>query len=169
MINTQYTFTVGDFAALKALENLWSERDHELLPVLRRKLERARIVFQIDLPRHVATVGSQVAYTIDRGELETRKLTSLAAPDGDWLPVQHPLGHAILGRREGQMFEVSGQQIHLHRVFDQPEANWPGRFQQDPEPPAKAQLRLVPGSGSRRGLDLVAAADEEDDPGPSAA
>jgi hypothetical protein len=169
VINTQYTFTVGDFAALKALENHWSERDHELLPALRRKLESARIVFQTDLPRHVATVGSQVAYTIDRGELETRTLTSLAAPGGHWLPVQHPLGLAILGRREGEVFEVSGQDIHLHRVFDQPEANWPGRFQQDPGPPTQAQVRLVPGSGSRRGLDLVATADEDDDPGPSAA
>jgi hypothetical protein len=165
---TEYIFTIGDFASLKALEDFWSERDHELLPALRRKLESARVVFPADLPRSVATVGSRIAYTIDRGELETRTLTCLSAPDPCWLPVQLPLGLAILGRREGETFDVSGQEIRLHRVFDQ-QASWPGRFQQNPEPPAKAPLRLGARSVSQRGLDLVSAPDLDDDPGPSAA
>lgn len=172
MIDDVCTLTIGDFSTLRALEEHWSENDHALLPDLRRKLDSARVVFQDDLPRGVATLGSRIAYTVDRGELETRALTCLAGVGEQWLPIRLPVGLAILGRSEGQDINVregGGAQrlVRLHRVFDQPEANWPERFEPEPKP-AQPALRLVQGGG-RRAAAVIAAPDDGDDPGPSAA
>lgn len=174
MIDDVCILTIGDFATLKALEEHWSDKDHALLPALRRKLDGARVVFQDDLPRDIASLGSRVAYTVDRGELETRSLTCLAGVGPQWLPIRLPLGLAILGRGEGQDFSaVEGpglsRHVRLHRVFDQPETNWPGRFQPDQKPAAKPPLRLVQGPGSRRAIAALTTSDQDDDPGPSAA
>lgn len=142
-IDDACTLSIGDFRTLAELEMLWSERGHKLLYALRMKLRNARVVAQEEMPREVATIASQVDYTIDRGELETRALTTLAIVGPRWLPVQLATGLAILGRNEGQTFSVSGCLVHLHRVFDQPEASWPERFRHCEPPRANSQMRIL--------------------------
>ncbi len=169
MIDDVCVLTIGDFATLRALEEHWSATDNPLLPALRRKIDGARVVFHDDLPGNVATLGSRVAYTVDRGELETRALTCLTGIGPQWLPIRLAVGLAILGRAEGQEFDAAGRRVRLHRVFDQPEANWPDRFQSEPKPAAKPSLRLVQGAGAARSAVAAPASGYDDDPGPSAA
>ncbi len=126
------TLTIADFETLTGLQKEWAGRAHPLSLALRQKLNGARVVFPADLPPEVATLGSEVSYTIDRGRSFTRTLTSLAGLAPSELPVSVPIGLALLGRREGEAFSVrepdAARTVELHRVLRQPEALWPGRF-----------------------------------------
>lgn len=126
------TLTIADFGTLTGLQKDWAARAHPLSLILRRKLDGARVVFPADLPRDVATLGSQVSYTVDRGRSFTHTLTSLAGLGASELPVSVPIGLALLGRREGEAFPVrepdATRTVELHRVARQPESIWPGRF-----------------------------------------
>jgi transcription elongation GreA/GreB family factor len=126
------TLTIADFGTLTALQKEWTARAHPLSFTLRQKLNGARVVFPGDIPRDVATLGSCVAYTVDRGRSFTRTLTGLTGLGPLELPVTVPLGLALVGRREGEAFPVrepdGARIVELHRVTDQPEAAWPGRF-----------------------------------------
>jgi regulator of nucleoside diphosphate kinase len=125
--------TIADFSTLKRLEEVWSARGHDLTPALRRKLHRATVTFQSDLPRGIATLGSRISYSIGDEGMLTRTLTATTGLDAQWLPVSLPLGLALLGQCEGIATIVdcdgeAGRRVKLHRVLDQPEASWPGRF-----------------------------------------
>ena len=126
------TLTIADFEVLTTLQKVWAARAHPLSLALRHKLNGARIVFPGDLPRDVATLGSCVVYTIDRGRSFTHTLTGLTGLGPLELPVSVAAGLALVGRREGEAFPVrepdGARIVELHRVLAQPEAAWPGRF-----------------------------------------
>jgi regulator of nucleoside diphosphate kinase len=125
--------TAGDFSTLKTLHEQWSVRGHGLAAALRKKLEAAQVVFPDDLPRDVASLGSQIAYATGDDALHIHTLTCLSGLDREWLSICLPAGLALLGQREGRVLNFGveperSQRVTLHRVLEQPEASWPGRF-----------------------------------------
>lgn len=173
MNDTPCLLTIGDFTTLGTIHAQWSERDHDLVPQLRAKLEAAVVVFPDDLPRDVASLGSQIAYAIGE-ETHVATLTATVGLDRDWLPIALPLGLALLGQREGwaMNFDVgSGRArvLTLGRVMEQPESSWPGRFSPHHTVIAPASLRLIRNSAKSRAHQASGAAPEDDDPGPAAA
>lgn len=165
--------TIGDFSTLEALLQRWTERDHELTPRLRAKLEMAKVVFPDDLPRDVASLGSRVAYAIG-DETHVSVLTATVLADRDCLPVTLPVGLALLGQREGwaAMFEIEpsrSRSVTLGQVIEQPEAMWPGRFTPKEALLNSPALRLVQGSRHNPRPRASGPHADDDDPGPAAA
>lgn len=173
MTDESCILTTGDFSALKSLQEQWTARDHRLTPALRRKLDSARIVFQADLPPDIASLGSQIAYAVEGEDIRTHVLTCLSGLDDRSLPISLALGLALLGRREGSEVDVDvepgrSRRVRLHRVVDQPEAVWPGRYADDAAPTRTPALRLV-GKPAERGPAPKRYIPFDDDPGPTAA
>lgn len=92
--------TIGDFTTLSTIQEQWSQRCYVLVPQLRAKLEAAAVVFPDDLPRDVASLGSQIAYAIGE-ETHVAILTGTTGLDRGCLPITLPIGLALLGHREG--------------------------------------------------------------------
>lgn len=124
----------GDFSTLSRLVEEWLEAGRTLAPRARSIVEDAIVVFPSDLPPDVASFGSRLEYSASDGKRATSKLTPpLLLFDRDYLPVRHPVGLALLGRREGEDFDVllddgTPQRIRLEKALEQPERAWPGRF-----------------------------------------
>lgn len=165
--------TIGDFTTLSSIHEQWSQRDRDLVPQLRAKLEAAVVVFPDDLPRDVASLGSQIAYAIGE-ETHVATLTGTTGLDRHWLPVTLPFGLALLGQREGwaKYFDIGpgrSRVLTLGRVLEQPETSWPGRFSPHSTVTAPASLRLIRSSAKRRVHQANGAAPDDEDPGPAAA
>jgi transcription elongation GreA/GreB family factor len=125
--------TAGDFATLSRLSDEWNACGSDIAVQLRRKLERAQVVFPSDLPRDVASLGSTITYSERNSEPCTVTLTALMLIGDRYLPISHTLGLALLGLREGDQVEVEAgqekvQRFTLDQVIDRPESAWPGRF-----------------------------------------
>lgn len=125
--------TAGDFATLGRLYDEWSSCGRDIAAHLRRKMDRASVVFPSDLPHDVASLESQIIYLGPDGKTCQAQITALMLLDDQHLPVSRPLGLALLGRREGEEVEVDldGEgmaRFTLVRVVGQPERTWPGRF-----------------------------------------
>ncbi len=136
MTSTRRILTAGDFSTLSQLSEEWRSSEKWFAPTARKMLEDALVVFPSDLPRDVASLGSRVTYAERGTQSRTAELTALVLFDRDYLPIRMPLGLALLGRREGDEFEVrleNGrlQHIKLEKVIEQPERTWPGRFEAD--------------------------------------
>lgn len=134
MTSVNRILTTGDFSTLSRLSDEWSSSGLWLGSQVRKLLESVLVVFPGDLPPDVASLGSRVAYTENGKEYRTGELTALCLFERDYLPVRLPVGLALLGRREGETFDVqledgSLQHITLERVLEQPERTWPGRFE----------------------------------------
>lgn len=133
MTNVNRILTTGDFSTLSRLVDEWSSSGKWITTQARKILENAAVVFPADLPHDVASLGSRVAYTEKRQQTRTVELTALCLLERDFLPVRLPLGLALLGRREGEVFDVqqedgSVQQVRLEEILEQPEKTWPGRY-----------------------------------------
>lgn len=125
--------TAGDFATLGRLYDEWSSCGRDIAAHLRRKMDRASVVFPSDLPHDVASLESQIIYSGPDGKTCQAQITALMLLDDQHLPVSRPLGLALLGRREGEEVEVNpdGNSIRrftLVQVVGQPERTWPNRF-----------------------------------------
>ncbi len=118
--------TSGDFATLSDLFEEWQAAGDALVPTARKILEGVVVVFPSDLPPDVANLGSTLQYSDSSGKRRVVELTALSRQDGDSLPIHHPLGLALLGRREGDEIDVrlddgTLQRIRLEKVLAQSE------------------------------------------------
>lgn len=133
MASINRILTSGDFSTLTRLCDEWHAAGHSLAPLARKLLDNAVVVFPSDLPSDVASLGSRLSYTENDETRDAAELTALLLFDRDYLPVRLPLGLALLGRREGESFDVLleggvTRRIKLEKVLEQPERTWPGRF-----------------------------------------
>lgn len=161
--------TPRDFAIL---ENMLADHlgdDELLIAAIRRKLEDAQIVFAEDLPGDVVTVGSRVAFTVDDGWPQERRLVTLAhyVPGQDHQSLASLRGIGLLGQTAGDKIEIDfgGRVVALeiHTVLYQPEAESIARKK-------PADLRLVASrEDSQQPAPHRSALQPGDDPGPSAA
>ena len=69
--------TPRDFAILETMLADHLGGDELLIAAIRKKLERAKIVFADDLPGDVATIGSRLAFTVDEQWPQERRLVTL--------------------------------------------------------------------------------------------
>lgn len=168
--------TIRDFAMLEGLSDGRLSGNDPLVPILRRKIDRARVVFRADVPANVATLSSRVTFSVDGRDPETGVLSRdrMAAGADRFVPISTPRGLALLGLAEGQEFvitngEGSEERIRLETVEYQPEAA--RRAKEDSGAPAqrKPALKLIRGSNDDPRRLAAATADGPDDPGPSAA
>jgi regulator of nucleoside diphosphate kinase len=104
MSNDNFILSTKDFTILEAMcDNAFGHYDL-LVPLIRRKIDRAIVVFRDDLPREIASINSRVVFSVNGGESDTRVLSTgqLTAPVGMVLPITAARGLALLGLGEGQ-------------------------------------------------------------------
>ena len=169
--------TTKDLTILEVMLDRALGRDGTLVPVLRRKINSALIMFRDDVPENVATLSSRVTFSVDGKATDTRIISHEKSPTGMYMPITSLRGLALLGLAEGQAFRFENrdgmeERVLLEKVLYQPEAARKARDAvADLAPPksARSMLRLVSGGGAARPEPAVMAADGFDDPGPSAA
>jgi regulator of nucleoside diphosphate kinase len=171
--------TTKDFTILEVMRDRCLGRDDPLAPILKSKIETARVVFREDVPADVATLSSRVTFSIDGREPDTRVISHdrMSSSVGMFLPITTARGLALLGLTEGQRFAVTNcdgveELILLERVHYQPES-----ARREKEAMAglsaaarrKPALRLIRGAFHDQPRLAPAGSDSFDDPGPSAA
>jgi regulator of nucleoside diphosphate kinase len=171
--------TTKDLTILEVLLDRCLGRDDRLVPVLRRKINSALVMFRDDVPENVATLSSRVAFSVDGKATDSRIISheKTTSPTGMYLPITSLRGLALLGLAEGQEFRFENRDgveepILLEKILYQPEAARRAREAAPgmaPPKPARAMLRLVSAGGAARPEPAVMIADGFDDPGPSAA
>lgn len=175
--------TTKDFTILEVMRDRRRGREDPLVPILKRKLETATIVFREDVPETVATLSSRVTYSVDGRPPDTRVISHdhLSMPMGMFLPITTRRGLALLGLSEGEEFVLTDaaghpERVLLQKVHFQPEAARRGGTtpeglpQAIPEPARRRPvLKLV--HGALPGADGPPAGGYKgpEDPGPSAA
>ncbi|GGE52507.1 hypothetical protein GCM10007276_31920 [Agaricicola taiwanensis] len=104
--NSRCQLTTKDYSLIEVkLERL--PASDPLVPLLRRKLASATVVFREDIPAGVVTLNSRVTYRLADGTEETRTIVLADhAPSGEALPVATPRGLALLGAQEGDILTV---------------------------------------------------------------
>lgn len=177
MSDTTCILTAKDFTILEVMLERRLGRDDPMTPLLRHKLDGARVVLHDDVPPTVATLSSRVVFSVDGREPDTRVLAHdrVEGPVGLLLPITTARGLALLGLGEGQFCDIPGhdghgERVHLEQVLYQPETARRIRA---------AEARLAAARTGRPALRLVhdtapahhAAAPfgGPDEPGPSAA
>ncbi|KPH06170.1 nucleoside-diphosphate kinase (plasmid) [Rhizobium acidisoli] len=173
-MNDQFLLTTKDFTLLEAMLDDPLVRDTTLIPLLRRKMASAIVMFREDLPEDVASLNSRVTFSIG-GRRDTRVLTTgrMTTPVGMLLPVDTLRGLALLGLREGQMIVIENadgfeETILLDAVNYQPER----MMRRSDGFPVRIRLADKPVLRLTQGVEPVCSArppEEPDDPGPSAA
>ena len=168
--------TAKDFTILEAMRDRCLDWEAALLPIVRRKLESAQVVFRADIPEDVATLNSRVTFRVGAGASETRTLSQHAepVPSAMVLPITVPRGLALLGLREGQAFLFNDhwgrtEKVELQKVEYQPEAARRRMDAAGPSPQDKPALVLVRNGPPDRRRRSGTAPGDFDDPGPSAA
>jgi regulator of nucleoside diphosphate kinase len=131
MTRDELLITEADFDRLRHLvESPRYRVSHAMLiPLLKKGLERCRVVEPSGVPRGVVTMHSVVTVRDTRaGEPETYTLVfpDDADIDAGKLSVLAPLGAALLGARAGQTIEFAApagrRRLKVERVLYQPEA-----------------------------------------------
>lgn len=124
--------TMKDFTILEAMLDDPFVRDNRLIPVLKRKLASAIVMFREDLPENVASLNSRVSFRVNGKPSETGILSNdqMTSPLGMLMPVTTLRGLALLGLAEGQEFVVTNvddiqERIQLEAVHYQPEREIP--------------------------------------------
>ncbi len=161
--------TPRDFAILETMLADHLGGDELLIAAIRKKLERAKIVFADDLPGDVATIGSRLAFTVDEQWPQERRLVTLEhyVPGQDHQSVASLRGIGLLGQAAGDRIEIDfggrAVALEIHHVLHQPEAESKARKK-------PADLHLVASRGDRQ-QPLAGRSERQtrDDPGPSAA
>lgn len=177
--------TTKDFTILEVMRDRRRGREDPLVPILKRKLEAATIVFREDVPETVATLSSRVTYSVDGRTPDTRVISHdhLSMPMGMFLPITTRRGLALLGLSEGEEFvltDAAGRQerILLQKVHFQPEAarrSGGGEAgetaaQAMPEPARRRPLlKLVHGALTGADRPRAGGYNGPEEPGPSAA
>jgi hypothetical protein len=133
MTNVNRILTTGDFSTLGRLVDEWNASGQWIGARARKILENSAVVFAADLPPDIASLGSRVSYAEKGRPSLMAELTALCLFEREYLPIRHPLGLALLGRREGEEFDVHHedgcvQRVRLEKVLEQPERTWPSRY-----------------------------------------
>jgi regulator of nucleoside diphosphate kinase len=107
----------------------WGDSAPDHLRALEQRLETATVIATVDIPRSVVTMNSLVG--LRDVDLNEKFSCTLSYPE-DADAVKHkvsvtvPLGHCMLGAREGDTIEChvpSGRRtLRVERVYYQPEA-----------------------------------------------
>lgn len=179
MSNETCILTTKDFTILEVMRSRCLGSDDPLAPILKRKIESARVVFGDDVPENVATLSSRVGFSVNGHRPDTRVISHDRMTDlvGMFLPITTQRGLALIGLCEGQEFRLTNhegieQRIVLEKVHYQPEA---ARREKEimgrQATPAhrKAALKLIRGAFYGKPRPGPGAYDGGDDPGPSAA
>ncbi|MBW3098290.1 nucleoside-diphosphate kinase [Pseudohoeflea coraliihabitans] len=177
--------TTKDFSIIETMRERCLGQDDPLAPILKQKIETARVVFREDVPENVATLSSRVTFTINDGPPGTRVISHqhMTTPVGMFLSIATRRGLALLGLAEGMQFQLAGmhggiETVRLIAVNYQPEATARARdlaAHAAPRPAnAVAAEHRIPAltlvrSASPAPRSHTPAADLPDDPGPSAA
>lgn len=168
-----------DFTILEALHERCLGKADPLVPILKRKLEGAIVMFREDIPANIATLSSKVSFCVNGKDRDTRILSNrpMTQPSGDFLSITTVQGLALLGLAEGQEFvltEGDGVEIRvvLERVHYQPkaaqhDAEYRARLSASEQ--CKPALRLVHSASNGKPYSLQRQTENFDDPGPSAA
>ena len=135
--------TPRDFAILETMLADHLGDDELLIAAIRKKMQFARIVFADDLPGEIVTIGSRVAFTVDDGWPQERRLVTLEhyVPGQDHQSVASLRGIGLLGQAAGDKARRKPADLHLVASRD------------DNQQPVPHRSALLTG----------------DDPGPSAA
>lgn len=179
MTNDSCILTTKDHSILEAMVTHSLERDDPLVPVLRRKLAAATVVLRDNVPAEVATLNSRLSYHLDDGISRICILSHAEIEDRDglFLPLTTFRGLALLGLSSGQAFAsfdpLPGHEtVTLDAVLYQPEAAMglaaPEGTSSGPSArwPEAARLHLT---RQRERTRTTVRANNDDDPGPSAA
>jgi len=123
--------TTKDYTTLELMEQRFVGSDELMSSILRRKLSRAIVMLEDQIPPTVATLGSQVTFRVNDGPAETRMLASEDF-HGLWgllpvMPISHPHGLAIVGVAEGASVllrpdDGPEETLTVLRIVHQPEA-----------------------------------------------
>jgi regulator of nucleoside diphosphate kinase len=170
--------TTKDLTILEIMLDRCLGRDDPLMPVLRRKMASATIVFRDDVPADVATLNSRLAFSVDGRETDTRVISheSSGSSVGLFLPVTSARGLALIGMSEGQAVRLTRRDgteetIVLEKVLYQPEADRREKGEREQARTAgRPALRLIRGAYYDEPRPIQAGRSGGcDDPGPSAA
>jgi len=147
--------TTKDFTILEVMLERCHGTTDPLVPILRRKLDEATVVFREDVPGDVVTLNSRVTYRIGDSPAETRIIAQekMHGMVGLLLPITNPRGLAMLGLSEGDtetVLRADGVEelIHVQAVVYQPEAarreaTKLGLPDAEEAAPPRPQLRIV--------------------------
>jgi regulator of nucleoside diphosphate kinase len=129
MSNDACILTTKDLTILEVMLDRCLRGDDPMVPILKRKINAAQIVFRDDVPADVATLNSRVVFSVDGRDPDTRIISHdrVTSPIGLFLPLTTFRGLALLGLSEGQEFSLPGQdsaleKVRLEKVAYQPEA-----------------------------------------------
>lgn len=121
--------TAKDYVILETLLEEGILRADPLVPLLRRKLNAAKVMFWDGIPPDVVTLYSRIVYQTGRGHSETRIVVHSEESNvvGLTLPLTTQRGLALLGLAAGQTTTAqrpdgSVEIIRLEAVAYQPEA-----------------------------------------------
>lgn len=109
----------ADFDALSVLIGLHPQPDAPGVGLLAEELERAIVVAEADLPPGSVRLGSEVAYFDSRSKMVRRiVLVEPAAADvgARRVSVLSPVGAALIGLREGDVFHDDGRELRVLEV-----------------------------------------------------
>jgi len=123
--------TARDYATIEDLLEKTSEQDQVFVPLLRRRIVEARVVFGDDIETDRATIDSRIAFRVNDGPqlVKTLALRSEDSEAEPILPLISFLGIALLGLRAGDSAfaePLVGQRetVFLDAVLFQPEADF---------------------------------------------
>lgn len=165
--------TTKDFTILEVMLDRRLGSDSALVPLIRRKLDNAVVVFRDDVPADIVTLNSRVSYRVGDQEPETRIVShdELRGLVGFTLPITHQRGLALLGLASGGSITIptadGTETLHVEKVLFQPEAA--GRAL-DSSRRAGRKLRLVYDADALPSAMMTTDSGPcPDDPGPAAA
>ncbi|MBB4351575.1 nucleoside-diphosphate kinase [Aliirhizobium cellulosilyticum] len=179
MLDDHFILTTKDFSILEAMADDPRGRYQLLLPLIRRKIAKAVVVFREDLPDGIASINSRVSFRVNGSARDTRVLSTgqVTAPIGMFLSITTTRGLSLLGLTEGQDMALTDpngleDRILLEKVEYQPEASLRERRALNKATNALRQkplLRIVSSGTGQARHKVPATPDATDDPGPSAA
>lgn len=162
--------TSRDYAAIETLMLTQREQFAGWNELIRRKLQAARVVHPVDVPKDVVTLRSRVRYR-DGGALpDERTLVLESREAGAWpvLLLCSPRGLAMIGATAGQTViavrpDGTSERIFIERVLFQPSLGRPDLRVVSRQQPQQSYAVKV--DGHRYAYNVG----DDDDPGPSAA
>jgi regulator of nucleoside diphosphate kinase len=181
-MKTTCQLTTKDHAILETMLERHAATGDTIVPMLRRKLASARVVFSDEIDPGVVTLNSRVTFSVDGGTADTRIVVqgTLRGFVGLTIPITVPRGLALLGLSAGEeaVIDCVGgptETLLVEEVLFQPEAVRHGRRQRPivPIAPQRPFPVLVYSNSACEplgdGRKIRHTSPNGDDPGPSAA